>query len=155
MDKPKLNKRSRCHQGTFTPKHPEKYVGKYPIIYRSEWERKFMSYCDEHPDIIKWYSEIEIKYLYSLDNKYHRYYVDFYIETIDNNKKLIEIKPYKETIPPVAPKVKNKKAQSRFLSETISWIKNQDKWNAARELCKKNKMEFLILDEYKLGIKKR
>ena len=44
-------------QGYFTPKHPDKYIGPTPIIYRSSWERKFMIMCDSREDVIKWSSE--------------------------------------------------------------------------------------------------
>ena len=33
-------------KGTFIPKFPKKYKGKYPIVIRSEWERMFAQYID-------------------------------------------------------------------------------------------------------------
>ena len=72
------------------------------IIYRSLWERKFMTFCDNNSSVIEWGSEeVVIPYRSPLDGKVHRYYVDFYIKvrTTKNEIKeyLIEIKPKKQT----------------------------------------------------------
>ena len=51
------------------------------IIYRSLWERKFMTFCDRNPNVIEWGSEeVVIPYRSPLDGRVHRYYVDFYIK---------------------------------------------------------------------------
>ena len=41
----------------FIPKNPEKYSGKYPIIYRSSWEMTLMNVFDNHPNVLTWQSE--------------------------------------------------------------------------------------------------
>ena len=68
-------------KGKYIPKNSAKYRGDYRnIIYRSSWELKFMKYCDGNPSILEWGSEeIIIPYRSPLDNKIHRYFVDFYI----------------------------------------------------------------------------
>jgi len=161
MYKPKLEK-SRYQQGVFTPKYPDKYAGKSDcIVYRSSYELKFMVYCDNHPDVIKWNSEeVIIPYIYSVDRKWHRYYLDFYVEYRDKKgdtrKTLIEVKPYNETIPPKQPKNPNdKKTQARYVKACLTYQKNLDKWDAAREVAKKTGAEFKIITEYSLGIKER
>ena len=93
-------------KGKFTPKNIRKYKGDYRnIIYRSSWELKFMKYCDTTPSVLEWVSEeIVVPYRSPLDNKIHRYFVDFYakIQEADGTitTYLIEIKPSKQTVPP-------------------------------------------------------
>ena len=46
------------YKGLYKPKNPSKYKGNPTnIIYRSLWERRLMSYLDDHPDILQWSSE--------------------------------------------------------------------------------------------------
>ena len=44
-------------QGIFTPKNPQKYVGKHKPKYRSGWELTFMTFCDTHKNVTHWASE--------------------------------------------------------------------------------------------------
>jgi hypothetical protein len=116
-------------KGKFTPKNPLKYNGNVnQIIYRSSWERLFMSYCDRHPSIVSWSSE-EIKVPYKFDGKHRTYYPDFWISMIDESEtlveKLIEIKPYYQR----------------------SWKINKAKWEQAEQACYQNGMQFLVLTE--------
>ena len=70
-------------QGLFYPKNTEKYKGDFSnIVYRSSWELKFMHWADESKNVLEWSSEeLVIPYLSPLDNKMHRYFVDFKIKT--------------------------------------------------------------------------
>ena len=94
------------HQGKFKPKNPEKYAGKtQDIYYRSGWELKFMKWADLNPAVLKWNSEcVIIPYISPVDNRQHRYFVDFaiLIEKPDGTRHryLIEIKPHAQTLPP-------------------------------------------------------
>ena len=94
------------YSGKFKPKNYKKYKGDpTKIYYRSLWERRFMVYCDNNPNIIEWGSEeIIIPYISPLDNRPHRYFPDFYIKVRETNGKvkryIIEIKPQKQTIMP-------------------------------------------------------
>jgi hypothetical protein len=139
-------------KGRYTPTHPEKYVGDARnIIYRSSYELRFMRWCDHTPHVKKWNSEeITIPYLSPVDNKLHRYFVDFTMETVDGKTYLIEIKPRRYTQPPKPTSRKSK----QFLSEVIQWETNQAKWNAATVFAKELGWEFLVLNEYDLGISK-
>lgn len=135
------------YKGKFKIKNTEKYQGDPTnIIYRSLWERKFMNFCDNNSNIIKWSSEeIAIPYISPIDNKIHKYYVDFWIKIINKNKNieeyLIEIKPLNKCIVP-----KNKK----HINE---WEINKAKWKSAYLFAKEKNIKFKILTETHLNIK--
>lgn len=141
-------------QGEFVPKNPEKYKGTVPVIYRSSWEHKFMRFCDISENIINWGSEsLVIQYFDPVTNKTRRYFTDFIIKMRDGNgqlvTKVIEIKPYKQTIPPVT---KNRKNRMAVLKEQQMYATNQAKWEAASHICKQKGWEFVILTEKDLAI---
>ena len=71
----------KTYKGYFKPKNPKKYKGDPTnIIYRSSWECKLMIRLDEDPNVISWGSEeIIIPYRSPIDNKIHRYFVDFIV----------------------------------------------------------------------------
>jgi len=51
-------KKRATYKGIYRPTNPSKYAGDHTrIVYRSNWERKFMVYCDRNEDIIYWASE--------------------------------------------------------------------------------------------------
>lgn len=136
-------------QGIFSPNHPKKYTGTHPIVYRSKLELDVMRFFDEKPDVIQWKSEsVVIPYRKATDGRIHRYYTDFMVEIKDkcgiNRKYIIEVKPYKQTIPPTTGK--NKK-QKTIIFEQIAYAINVSKWDAAREWCNKNGYTFTILTE--------
>ena len=111
-------------------------------------------YCDSNTNIIEWQSEeFCIPYRSPIDNKVHRYFPDFFIKYKDTDGKikssLIEVKPLRQTAPPVKPKRQTKK----YLSEAFEYAKNQAKWQAAREYCKDRMWEFKVLTEKELNIK--
>jgi hypothetical protein len=143
------------HKGKFRPKNPSKYEGDPTnIIYRSGWELRFMIWADEKPSVIKWRSEeTVVPYLCPTDNTYHRYFVDFQVQVRDKNGMLktylIEIKPEAQTRPPA----KQSRVTKRYLSEVMTWGKNEAKWKAATEYAKDRGWEFKILTEHHLGIK--
>lgn len=143
-----------AYKGKYKPSYPQKYKGDPTnIIYRSLWERKFMKYCDLNENILEWGSEeIALPYVSPIDNRYHRYFPDFYIKVKETNGKikkyLIEIKPKKQTI---EPQVK-KKVTKGYIYEVTEWAKNQAKWKAAKEFCEDRQWEFRVLTEDDLGI---
>ena len=145
---------AKYYQGKFKPKFPEKYKGDPTnIIYRSSWELRFMNWCDSDTAIVKWSSECTvIPYRCGTDNKLHRYFVDFKIQvkTKDGGFKtfLVEIKPLAQTMPPKFPGKKTK----RYLTESMTFIKNQSKWDAANQYCKDRGWEFIVITEKQLGI---
>ena len=102
------------YKGKYQPSYPKKYKGDPTnIVYRSLWERKFMVYCDKNENILEWGSEeVVVPYRSPIDNRYHRYFPDFYIKVRESNgkikKMIIEIKPYKQCIEPKVQKTKTK-----------------------------------------------
>lgn len=143
------------YKGRFKPKNPSKYIGDPTnIIYRSSWELKLMRYFDEHTDVLKWGSEeIIIPYVSPVDNRIHRYFPDFYIQTIGTdgriNTTIIEVKPAIQTREPE----KKTKRTRKYISEVLTWGVNQAKWKAAEEFCKDRKWTFKIMTEKEIGIK--
>ena len=142
------------YKGKFRPSKPKKYKGDPTnIVYRSLWELKFMRYCDSNTNIVKWSSEeIVSPYRSPIDNRFHRYFPDFYLKYKDNTgkmiEKVVEIKPAKQVKEPKVQKRKTKK----YVTEVVTYAKNQAKWMAAEEFCKDRKWKFQILTEKELGV---
>jgi hypothetical protein len=138
------------HKRRFVPVFPEKYTGDPTnIIMRSSWETRFASWCDKNPSVLKWSSEETIiPYRCPTDNRIHRYYVDFKIQVSTGKVYLVEVKPAKQCEPPVFP---GKRTQ-RYLTESLTFIKNQAKWKAATEFSKDRGWEFKIITEHELGL---
>jgi hypothetical protein len=143
------------YKGYYKPSYPKKYKGDpNNIIYRSLWERKFMTYCDKNENILEWGSEeIALPYRSPIDNRVHRYFPDFYIKVRETSgrvkKMIVEIKPFKQTIEPQPKKRKTK----GYIFEVVEYAKNQAKWSAAKEWCLDHGYEFKVLTENELGIK--
>lgn len=140
------------HQGTYTPRNPEKYKGTYPICFRSSWEQKMMMFLDSNPNCIFWSSEsVVVPYMHPIKKRMSRYFPDFLASFKDQNgnitKYIIELKPYKETILPENKPRKRKKTQ---LYEELTYVINQEKWKAAKEFCKLNGLKFQIITEKEL-----
>jgi hypothetical protein len=142
-----------AYSGKFYPTNTKKYRGNpTEVYYRSLWELKFMKWCDYNSNILEWGSEeIVVPYRSPLDNRYHRYFVDFYIKINTSNgikKYLIEIKPKKQTQEPAVQQRKTKK----YIQEVTTYVKNMAKWEAAKEFCADRNMEFKILTEEHLNV---
>lgn len=147
--KPTLN--SPYKQGYFKPMFPNKYIGSYPIIFRSSWERKFAIYCDTHSNIVFWASEMfAIKYYNIIDKKYHTYYPDFYIKVKTENgykEYIVEVKPSAQLSKPIEPKINNTKAWLNYKKAKISYIINICKSNALKEFARNRNYEVLYVTE--------
>jgi len=144
-----INRNTKFYQGIFTPKNKSKYIGNPDnIIFRSSYELAFMKKLDQRSDVLKWSSEeIFIPYKSPIDNKFHRYFIDFIVVIKDKDNKevtyAIEVKPYSQTIPPV----KKKNVTKRFISESITYEVNQAKWEAAKNYCKEKGWVFQTITE--------
>jgi hypothetical protein len=151
-----------ARKGKYKPKYPRKYKGDASnIIWRSRWEALVMRYLDLHPHVIEWSSEeVVIPYLSPIDGRWHRYFVDFKVVMQKGEKRetvLIEVKPFKETIPPdinKAKTLKSGKPNARYLYEVKTWGINSAKWAAAEEYCADRGWHFLKFTEYELGLKR-
>jgi hypothetical protein len=143
------------YKGKYKPSFPGKYRGDVTsIIYRSLWERKFMVYCDTSNNILEWSSEETIvRYYDPISKKVRRYFPDFLIKVKESNgeikKYMIEIKPKKQTTPPQKPKRQTK----GYLYEAQEYVRNQAKWESAKEWCLDHGYEFKIFTEEHLDIK--
>ena len=144
----------KTHKGRFSPKNPQKYKGDPTnIIYRSGWERKVMNHLDTNDSIIEWSSEeLAIPYICPTDNKRHRYFPDFLVKArkADGSIQtmLLEVKPKKETREPQ----KKKRITKQYITEVMTWGKNQAKWKAASEYCLDRGWVFKLITEDHLGI---
>lgn len=144
------NKNPKYRQGVFVPKNIDKFLGS-KAIYRSGLELRFMRFCDNNPNVLKWGSEnVVIPYISPVDGRAHRYFVDNFViikEGQNIKKYLIEIKPSRQTAPPTT----KYKKREHLLYEQGMYSINQAKWKAADEFCKKKGMEFKIITEKHLG----
>lgn len=136
-----------AYQGSFTPKHPAKYIGNAAgIVYRSSWERRFFMLCDEDPSILRWASEeFSIPYVSPMDSRVHRYFPDVWLEantTTGARGFLIEIKPKNQAQLRVP-----KRKTVRFLKEAMTVAVNHAKWAAARVMCTERGWTFVVLTE--------
>ena len=140
----------------YKPINPSKYVGNLnEITMRSSWESHLAFWFDTHPSVLKWGSEIKaIPYYSRVDMRVRRYFPDFWaiIKQSDGSEKkyIIEVKQNAQTKPPK--KGKNKEV---YIEAMKTWIVNQDKWKAATEFAQKNGFNFMIMDEYTLGLSRK
>jgi hypothetical protein len=131
------------YSGIYQVKDKEKYKGdSSSVVYRSLWEKAVFAWCDKNSKVKGWSSEeVVIPYYYDVDKKYHKYYVDLKI-IFEDKTLLVEIKPEKETVPPVGPK-----RTKRYITEGLTYVKNMNKWEAANEYAKDRKWEFQVWTE--------
>lgn len=141
-------------QGIYKPDNPKKYKGNVNnIIYRSSWELLYLRKLDLDDNVLQYSSE-EIIIPYRFLNKVKRYFVDFYVKRIIDDKiveQIVEIKPYAQTQPPLITEGKRRKT---MIQQILTYEMNQAKWEAARVYCSKKNWEFKILTEHELGLKK-
>lgn len=132
------------YSGKYKVKHRSKYKGNPDnVVYRSMWERHCFHWCDMNSQIKSWSSEeVVIPYLWEIDKKYHRYFMDLKISFKDGKTILVEIKPEKETKPPKKPD-----RSKRYINEAMTYVKNQNKWQAAAEYAKDRGWGFEIWTE--------
>ena len=138
----------------YKPNNPKKYNGDYRnIIFRSNWERRFCSWCDLNENVLEWGSEeFWIPYR-APDGRVRRYFPDFIMKVKEQTGEIktyvIEVKPAKQTRRPKP----RKKVTKSYLYECKTYEVNQAKWKAAREWCDDRKVEFKIITEKELGIR--
>jgi len=134
---------NKFHRSVFTPKNPQKYVGKKKPICRSSWERRFCMFCDENPHIKQWASEsLEIPYTDPFTGKRRKYIPDFLIQYVDATGKekteLIEIKPKNQTTLKEAGRSKRNQYQAKI---------NEAKWKSTLAFCSRVGLEFRVITE--------
>lgn len=141
-------------RGKYIPNNISKYVGKHVPVYRSSFELRVCTFFDTISSVIEWASEpMAIQYSYMSEDGsplWSLYIPDYYVKMNTNSgvkKFLVEVKPYKQTVPPVPPKRNTKKSAERFRCERILYAKNQSKWFYAKKFCDRHGMEFKIVTE--------
>jgi len=135
------------YQGKYKVRNQSKYKGDpTEVIYRSGWEKSCFQWLDGNPDVVQWSSEsIIVPYIFEADRKYHRYFVDLFVKFKDRTV-LVEVKPHKETAPPA----KQGKSKQRYVTEAMTYVKNQNKWEAARTFAADRGWEFEVWTENEL-----
>lgn len=138
-----------AYSGKYRVKNKQKYTGDVSnVIYRSLWEKHVMKYLDMSNDVVKWGSEeVVIPYIWDIDQKWHRYFMDFCYTTRAGKTYLIEIKPDKQT---KKPEFKGRKTK-RYINESLDYVKNQNKWEAAKKLVEQKGWIFEIWTEHTLN----
>jgi len=149
----------KTYHGKYDLKRPDKYIGSQAPIYRSSWEAQAFRFCEMNANVLKWGSEIiKIPYCWP-DGSVHKYIPDLYIEMlVDKTIKrfIVEIKPHGqgpfanragEVKIPQRPKNNNPRALKRYITEMITYKKNESKWIAAQAYCNANNMQFIILSD--------
>lgn len=101
-----------------------------------------MKWLDGNDAVLRWGAEeLSIPYVSPLDGRMHRYYPDMIIMYKDASgnirKEIIEIKPYKESIP--TPRMSERDAQALAV--------NQAKWAFAKKFAEQNGATFRVLTE--------
>ena len=139
------------YKGKYTPKRPEKYKGDPNMcFYRSSWERRFMTFCDENDSVVEWASEeVVVPYVSPVDGRRHRYFVDFWVRMRKPDGSieecLIEVKPKRQTVRPDTPLTK--KVSKSKIYEIRNWMVNSAKWAAAKDYCEDRGWSFRLLTE--------
>lgn len=138
-------------QGKYTPINPKKYKGNVNnIIFRSSLELVAFKFCDMNPGIVFWSSEeMVIPYVSPVDNRTHRYFMDLKVWTHKEGQDelqvtLIEIKPKDQV---KQPKKTATMKESTFKNAMRTWLVNEAKWNATRDLCAQRNWKFIIWTE--------
>jgi hypothetical protein len=147
MSKTHVSKKG-WRKGIYNPINPKKYLGKDLIVYRSQWEFRMMRFLDLNENVVAWISEQPlIPYINPNTNTQWNYHPDFVIKIktpTGFKTQMIEIKPKKQTIPPVITEGKRK---STIIKEQMTWAMNKAKWVNAKQYCQSRGWEFVILTE--------
>jgi hypothetical protein len=147
--------KSGFKQGYYQPANPHKYNGALPIIYRSSWERKFCHWCDHNPDVISWMSEpFSVKYFNILDNRFHKYYPDFYIKLRKETSEgevieayVVEVKPKAQLQKPKEPKRRTPKALQSYKYVYEQYVKNLCKNDALQKAALQQNFKVMFITE--------
>jgi len=142
----------------------KKYVGNVDnIIVRSSWEHDVLLFLLNHPSIISLnMEECVIQYFSPVDNRYHRYFMDFWVKLKTKSgvekQVIIEVKPWVQTQIPKMTYTKTGKESAKrkasYNKQLNTYMVNLAKWKAAKEFALLNRIEFMILtDDPKVNFK--
>lgn len=133
---------SRYMTGDFSVYSPKKYIGTFPIVYRSSYEFEFMRKLEMNATVASWNSEnIIIPYKMKEGDKIvtKNYYMDFYVLSKTGKKYIVEVKP----------ETKTPKTKAEIFRNDENYM-NACKWKAALNWAKKNGYIFRIVGESQL-----
>jgi hypothetical protein len=138
-------------QGKYTPKNPQKYVGKHEPRYRSGWELTFMMFCDNHAGVVAWASEsLAIPYRHPFTGKITQYVPDFFVLYEDKRgmkkAEIVEIKPKKQSL------IESRVASAK---DKATVAINHAKWASAMAYCKQQGYTFRVITEDDLFYKSK
>lgn len=135
-------------QGIYKVINKDKYKGNInTVTYRSSWELSYLFKLDTDPNVLEFSSEEVIIPYRDYKGTVRRYFVDFKVKRKVGDQiitELIEIKPYKETLPPVLSEGKKTKTK---VQQILTYDMNSRKWAAARVYCEKKGWDFRIVTE--------
>lgn len=132
--KPK-KKNGKFYTGDYIPKNKHKYVGEYPITYRSGYEEAFMVILDFDDSVKDWNFEcIKIPYTHMDEEK--NYLPDFLVNYHDGKTVLFEVKPYKISEEAID-----------AMSKGYFGNMNAAKWLGAMKYCREHDIIFTIKTE--------
>jgi hypothetical protein len=112
-----------------------------------------MVHLDDNTSVVGWSNEeLIIPYLSPVDNRWHRYFPDFFVK-VQNKRGLIEsmvleVKPKKQSAPP---QIRSRITKS-YINEVVIWGVNEAKWKAAEEFCMDRGWKFKVITEEHLGL---
>ncbi len=129
----KPSSRRGYSQGYYRLNNPEKYVGDpSKIIYRSSWEYRFIPYFNP------------------IDQKEHKYFVDFYLRVDKKGKYqdfIAEVKPKASLLRPILENRHTVKKLKQYNDALKTWLVNRAKFAAANEYAKTRGYKFVVLTE--------
>lgn len=145
------------NKSLFILENKAKYRGSNPdnIVARSSWEKACMKFFDNSSMVVSWSSEsVVVRYFSLIDQRDHRYFIDFAVELASGKKLLIEVKPEAQTRPPKPPS--SGRMTKSFKNAQDTYAVNVCKWKAAIKYAEMNGWEFAIWTEStlkKMGIR--
>jgi hypothetical protein len=121
------------------------------VQFKSGLELSAIKYCDFNKHIVKFSLEpFSIQYLKPTTGKYHRYFIDLFLEFSTGQKFIVEIKSKGETVPPQKPKRKTDKSIMNYQKALQTYAINCAKWKAAKIWAEERNMKFIFLTEDQL-----
>jgi len=135
-------------QGIYEVTNMSKYIGTKSPRYLSSYELEVFQWADRSPTVLKWGAEVVVvEYFNPVKNRKARYIVDLFMEYVTKTgevkKALIEIKPSSQTTPPK----KGRKSENTYIQESLTWMTNSAKWDAAAKYANDRGWDFRILTE--------
>jgi hypothetical protein len=122
------------------------------VQFKSGLELSAIKYCDFNKHIVKFSLEpFHVKYLKPTTGRYHRYFIDLFLEFSTGQKFIVEIKSKGETVPPVKPRKKTDRSIINYQKALQTYAINCAKWKAAKAWAEERNMKFIFLTEDQLS----